>query len=378
MKLSEFLQNGSFKKYNHGIDAIYNDFISKGYEKFLFLGFREEMTDMDNTSKKISKSLNNTLVSKYALEFLSQFNEIENTDIIYIFPEKYDPNFFIIQEVIKKAKKVGILNNLFPNDSTINYLVVFDNTQINEIILMNHLVYSTVLEDNFGGYKLFGYDILYYAELTGNEEYNYSLPKPNDLTVFQGRGTRRDNNPFLIYYVRENIRKFIDWSLFNDEWQFFVDLNYYILPVLQKMYLAAKHIEEIDNKQYDWKIEKEILKSKLVNDGVIQTQWKNEQTLFKSISKKYKDTIFQYRPKWLSPQSLDIYIPQLKVGIEYQGIQHYRAVEFFGGDNAFEDRKRLDKQKKEKCLANGVLLLEWNYNVEINDDNINNFFNSIK
>ena len=36
------------------------------------------------------------------------------------------------------------------------------------------------------------------------------------------------------------------------------------------------------------------------------------------------------------------------------------------------------KQKKEKCLANGVTLMEWNYNVEINDDNITHFFNSVK
>ncbi len=378
MNLSEFLKKDSFKKYNHGIDEIYNDFILKGYEKFLFLGFMEEMEDMSKTSQKITKSLKSTPASKYALDFLNQFIEIDNTDVVYIFPEKYDPNYFIIQEVIKKAKRICILNNLFPNDSTVNYLVVFDNTQINEIILMNHLVYSTVLGDNFGGYKLFGYDILYYAELTGTSDYNYSLPKPNSLTVFQGRGTRRDNNPFLIYYVRENIRKFIDWSLFDDEWQLFVDLNYHILPILQKMYLDTKHIEEADNKQYDWKVEKEIIKSKLVNEGVIQTQWKNEQALFKSISKMYKDTIFQYRPSWLSPQSLDIFIPQLRIGIEYQGIQHYRAVDFFGGDKAFEDRKRLDKQKKEKCLANGVTLMEWNYNVEINDDNITHFCNSVK
>ena len=358
MKLTDFLEKESFKKYSHGIDEIYNDFIFKGYENFLFLGFMEEMDYMNKTEEKISISLKNTYASNYVLDFMGQFDKINDSEIAYIFSEKYDPNYFIIQEVIKKAKRVCILNNLFPNDSTVNYLVVFDSSQKNEIILMNHLVYSTVLGDNFGGYKLFGYDILYYAELTGNPEYNYVLPKPNDLTVFQGRGTRRDNNPFLIYYIRENINKFLDLSFFDDEWQFFVDLNYYLLPCLQKMYLDAKFIEESDNKQYDWKIEKENIKSQLVNIGVIQTKWKNEQALFKSISKKYKDTIFQYRPSWLSPQSLDIFIPQLKIGVEYQGIQHYRAVEFFGGNEAFEYRKKLDQQKREKCIKNGVLLVE--------------------
>ncbi len=66
-------------------------------------------------------------------------------------------------------------------------------------------------------------------------------------------------------------------------------------------------------------------------------------------------------PLWLAPQSLDIYVPSLKLGIEYQGVQHYEQVEFFGGEKGLERRKQLDEKKRNLCKENGVTLLEWHY-----------------
>ena len=36
-------------------------------------------------------------------------------------------------------------------------------------------------------------------------------------------------------------------------------------------------------------------------------------------------------PTCLGRQHLDIYFPELNIGVEYQGAQHYIAVDFFGG-----------------------------------------------
>ncbi|MCI1958404.1 MAG: hypothetical protein LKJ25_02120 [Clostridia bacterium] len=95
------------------------------------------------------------------------------------------------------------------------------------------------------------------------------------------------------------------------------------------------------------------------------SKWKSEQTLFQLIKKYYTDAIFQYSPMWLEPQSLDIYIPSLLIGIEYQGVQHFKSVEFFGGEEGFVHRQKLDKLKKEKCIKNNVKLIEWYYNEDI-------------
>ncbi|MGN9155168.1 hypothetical protein ACTM9K_16310 [Bariatricus sp. HCP3S3_E12] len=139
------------------------------------------------------------------------------------------------------------------------------------------------------------------------------------------------------------------------------------MPFLQEMYLKAERYEDGD---YDWKTAKNKLMGDLIEKGTIKSKWKHEQSLFLLVKKEYPNAIFQYRPKWLSPQSLDIYIPELNTGIEYQGIQHYTEVEFFGGKKAFEHRVVLDKKKRDLCRKFKVRLIEWNYNIDITNKNL--------
>ncbi len=111
---------------------------------------------------------------------------------------------------------------------------------------------------------------------------------------------------------------------------------------------------------------------KIHEDGFIPAKWKNEFELYLLVKKYYSDAIYQYRDDWLGLQSLDIYIPSLHVGIEYQGIQHYEAIDFFGGEKSFEDRKLKDDAKRVKCKNNNILLIEWKYTVDVNEKNLNN------
>ena len=85
---------------------------------------------------------------------------------------------------------------------------------------------------------------------------------------------------------------------------------------------------------------------------------------------RYPDTLYHYRPDWLGRQSLDLYIPSLCTAIEYQGIQHYLPVEFFGGEEALALRQELDQTKKLLCTENHVRLIEWPYDKEPSDKNI--------
>ena len=91
------------------------------------------------------------------------------------------------------------------------------------------------------------------------------------------------------------------------------------------------------------------------------SKWKNESNLFSIVAREYPDAIYQFRCKWLGQQSIDVYIPSLKVGIEYQGEQHYRPISFFGGEKAFEDLIRRDLRKQKLCRDNGVNLIIWKY-----------------
>lgn len=73
------------------------------------------------------------------------------------------------------------------------------------------------------------------------------------------------------------------------------------------------------------------------------------------------DYVYQYFPKFLNDgighQSLDFYIPKYNVAIECQGLQHYKPVELFGGEEQFKKQIELDRNKKELCEKNGIKII---------------------
>ncbi|MDO4275454.1 MAG: hypothetical protein Q4D16_17440 [Eubacteriales bacterium] len=368
MKLDDFLKEKAFSKYKDGIDKIKDDFISSGYERFLW---RKTLVEWDDASKTVKKEMNakKYVVNENVQNFINQFACLQDSGIAFIYPESYAPNYFLIQELLKYAKADYILENLIPEDGTINHIVIFnDNKENKEVIqLMNHLVYSAILGENFGGYKLLDEHLCYYLEFCGDNSLIYTMKVPNSLMHYQGYVTRRDTNPFVLYNTRKNIEALIKKGYFETEFDLYRNLKNTLMPFLQEMYLKA---EKYENGNYDWKAAKSKLTGDLIEKGVLKSKWKNEQSLYLLVKKTFPNAIFQYRPDWLSPQSLDIYIPEINVGIEYQGIQHYMEVEFFGGKKAFEHRVVLDEKKREMCRKKKVRLVEWNYNIDITNKNL--------
>lgn len=73
----------------------------------------------------------------------------------------------------------------------------------------------------------------------------------------------------------------------------------------------------------------------------------------------------QKRFEWLGKQSLDFYLPQHNVAIECQGLQHFKSIEYFGGDKSFKHREELDNEKLKLCKENNVRLLYYaNYKLD--------------
>ena len=139
-----------------------------------------------------------------------------------------------------------------------------------------------------------------------------------------------------------------------------------------------KSIEKIlyEHKNED-KMKRREIYSQLVQQGLSSPKWKSEAQLFSLVASLYPDAIYQYHPIWLGMQSLDIYIPSLSVGIEYQGIQHYKPIEHFGGEKHFLHRQANDQKKRELCAKNGVKLIEWMYTDAITEENLKKYLNSV-
>ncbi len=100
--------------------------------------------------------------------------------------------------------------------------------------------------------------------------------------------------------------------------------------------------------------------------------WTSETTLFYLVKGLYpdKDVIFHHRPKWLEGLELDIFIPALKLAFEYQGIQHYKPVEHFGGRTQFKKRIENDERKRILCQANGIKLIVVRYDDVLSERNV--------
>ena len=72
-----------------------------------------------------------------------------------------------------------------------------------------------------------------------------------------------------------------------------------------------------------------------------------------------KNIVFEKQKKFPGCKSkkdlrFDFYIPSINAVIEYQGIQHYVPIKYFGGDEAFEDRKKKDQIKVDYCMKNNI------------------------
>ena len=87
--------------------------------------------------------------------------------------------------------------------------------------------------------------------------------------------------------------------------------------------------------------------------------WVAETELYYQIRKAFPDeSVIQHgRPGWLGRQHLDVYLPDLKVALEYQGEQHDRPVAFFGGEEAFRKNVERDRKKLAKCKKHGVRII---------------------
>lgn len=138
-----------------------------------------------------------------------------------------------------------------------------------------------------------------------------------------------------------------------------------------KIFVATQNM--LQELKLDRRAKRRALYAQLVKEGQTSPKWKSEAQLYTLTASLYPGAIYQYHPKWLGMQSLDIYIPSLSIGIEYQGKQHYKPIEHFGGERHFLHQQENDRKKKALCIKNGVKLIEWPYTEPISETNLRKY-----
>lgn len=123
-----------------------------------------------------------------------------------------------------------------------------------------------------------------------------------------------------------------------------------------------KHLRKI------WNVVENEVRSKFGQKKVGEA-WTSETILYHIVQTLYpKATILRhYRPDYLEGLELDIYVKELNLGIEYQGIQHYKPVKHWGGEAALEKLKGRDNKKKEICEKMRVSLIYFRHDEELSN-----------
>ncbi len=354
-------EHGSWQE---DFEALREEYGAGGYDRFLV---QLSWSDLPYryAAKKLIEKAGPLAENPYISAFLSQFDGLDtDRKACFLFPESFVTQFFVIAEVCKKAELFRPVRNLFPDEEKVHYLAVFDKADMDTVLLMYHLLYANASEEVFGGYSLYDYSLSWYqTHLTEDGIVLRSPYLPDRIAKYQGN-LPWHFNPAKTVYVRRNIRHILKSGYFTSELDFFRNLTEIIMPFFQWWYTDLSLYEEKDGLRTNWRLERTKIRTKLTAEGVIRPKWKHELSLFHAVREKYPDTLYQYRPEWLGRQSLDLYIPSLGTAVEYQGIQHYLPIGFFGGEEALTQRKELDLQKRKRCEENGIYLIEWPYDMD--------------
>lgn len=275
--------------------------------------------------------------------FLRQFDYNPGEECPFIYHEGNLQTFQCILSVSQLAKQHYCIDNLFPDDDTRVYFTTIPRDNPALIAFMEFMLKKNMCIRSF---SICGSD--------GNAV----------LEEIIGRGPPKRKSYIMEAEIfRDHALKYPFKDPFNTSIKKLYEFSYLISYDQDKTQYSRV------NAEFNMDIYGELCKMLSLNAGE-SIRWKNEFSLYNLVKKHFENAIYQFRAPWLGAQSLDIYIPELRMGIEYQGIQHYKSVGLFGGEEQFQVRQINDQYKREKCKDNDVMLLEWPYTDEVSEGNL--------
>lgn len=278
----------------------------------------------------------------------------------------------VLKHIINNLNIVEIVDNIFSDDTTINYKIYVPENDIETMIVLDYL------KKDLAPFKIYNISVtdLFHFILKDNYFYDSIVP------IYKKSVEKHDNIENNYYYKMQHVCDLIFKELMNqnnysyDEAIDFLNENYINIDLMCNKAIIDlfRKLNKEKNEEYvQLRAREEYGKSPLYYDKYVRKlddnrpKWKSEEKLFEIVKNIYPDAIYQYRDKWLGKQSLDVFIPSIKTAIEYQGIQHFKEVEYFGGEGHFKKQIENDEIKKELCKNNDIKLIEWLYNDPISE-----------
>ena len=85
---------------------------------------------------------------------------------------------------------------------------------------------------------------------------------------------------------------------------------------------------------------------------------RTELEILEALKNKYGNVEYQHKEPFfaskISYQTIDFFLPDYNIGIEYHGRQHFKPIIKFGGEEGFKKCRERDYRKYQKCVENGI------------------------
>ena len=109
-----------------------------------------------------------------------------------------------------------------------------------------------------------------------------------------------------------------------------------------------------------------------IGHPIIGEKWREETNLFRLVQALFapRDVVHHYKGNELFGLEYDIYVPDLRLAIEYHGEQHFQCVSNWGGPEGLAKRKENDERKRRLSARHAIDLVEFTYKDEINPETV--------
>ncbi|WP_323591059.1 BspA family leucine-rich repeat surface protein [Aliarcobacter butzleri] len=335
-----------FFAYLEELSSVYNYYLC-GCEEFLSFDrkfiLKKEHLDSTDMSKKFKNNFNNTL-EEQAKKLYSEFDvELE---------EKYiklkNEDFEEIKYIIKK--------NIFHRDildNKINFILNESREFFKFIFINDYRLKNNVSDEELE------YIISIIRQLLYVHYFNGNILNSQIKEVLE---TNVEFNKYKEYIFNQISKK----SKYNITGPFSVIENEDRMDDVNYNDLYTEHILN----KYFFRVFGDF-KSDYIPNNEVTSRGSKGEILVMNILKKFAVFDDFEREYFVSIEQeyhyFDFLSEKYKIVIEYDGQQHYKPVELFGGEEAFENLKRKDKIKDNWCLDNNYKLLRLKYTLTENE-----------
>ncbi len=258
--------------------------------------------------------------------------------------------------------------------------------EINKLpfIIANYVLNLNIVEYNFDKFieLLFNHEEKRYLDIIQISETSKSILTLDEIKIILSEKLK-SKKEFLALFKIDSIQSFLEKfetrSLISDIYNLDIDFHYHSSE--------SSYFKKYKNIEFEKKSKNELLRFKkdyyreikstireFENEIRLKRGYKlvgtftRETILFEKLKIHFKShkIVSQGSPKWLKLQRIDIYFPELNIGIEYHGEQHFVPVNYFGGEGGLIKNIERDERKLKLSLENNckLFVVDKNYNFE--------------